>query len=190
MSAGWFALGGVLIGGLLNGWLSWLLHRLSVANDARVAALLVSEELIASLPSLVMLKDQQVWGTLGFAHEFGKRKSWEENRSTLGHALSTDGYMTIAVAYNGLSVLAERATGESPEARLTDDQGWAVASTFLALNRALSFLGLIVHLPSRRHPIARRRLRRVHQTYLEQNLKQDPRYQDFMAQYGGQAPAP
>lgn len=185
MSAGWFALAGVLIGGLLNGWVSWLLHSLGVRADARVAALLVSEELTASMPPLLTLKEHRVWGALRDAHDFGGRESWEQVRSTLGHSLSADGYMTIAVAYNGLSAAVERAAGEESGARLTDDQGWAIASTFLALNRSLSYLGLIVHMPSRWHPIRRRKARQGHGAYIEANLKKDPKYQDFMARYGG-----
>lgn len=184
MSAGWFALAGVLIGGLLNGWVAWLLHHLNVRADARVAALLVSEELMGSMPPLLTLKEQQVWGTLRNARGFGRRTAWDQARSTLGHSLSADGYMTLAVAYNGLAAAAERAAEESPDARLTDDQGWSVASTFLALNRSLSYLGLIVHMPSRWHLFRRRKARRNHAAYMETNLKQDPKYQDFMARYG------
>jgi hypothetical protein len=130
------------------------------------------------------LKEQQVWGTLGQAHDFGKRQTWEQSRSTLGHALGTDGYLTLAAAYNGLSAAADRASVESPGTKLSDEQGWAIASTFLALNRALSYLGLIVHAPSRWTPIARQKFRRAHQAFVEDNLKQDPKYQEFMAQHG------
>ena len=140
---------------------------------------------MASMPPLLTLKERQVWATLRDAHDFGRRESWEQVRSTIGHSLSTDGYMTIAVAYNGLSAAVERAAGEAPGARLTDDQGWAIASTFLALNRSLSYLGLIVHMPSRWHPIRRRKARQGHVAYTEANLKKDPKYQDFMARYGG-----
>jgi hypothetical protein len=184
MSAGWFALAGVIIGGLLNGGVSWVLARGATRADARVAALLVSEELMASMPPLLLLKEQQVWGTLSQAHDFGERKTWEQSRSTLGHALGTDGYLTIAVAYNGLSAAAAHARGASPEAKLSDEQGWAIASTFLALNRALSYLGLIVHAPSRWKPIAHKKFRRTHRIFVEDNLKQDPKYQEFMARHG------
>ena len=77
MTAGWFALGGVVIGGLLNGFVSWLLGRSTLRADARVAALLVIEELMQSMPAMLQLGKLHTWGALNLAHDFGKREAWE-----------------------------------------------------------------------------------------------------------------
>src|SRR5438128_6221351 len=126
MSAGWFGLAGVLIGGFLNGWVSWLLARLDARSNARVAALLVSDELKASMAPLMLLKERPVWGTLSLRPDLGKRKTWEQNRSTLGHvvlrSVGAEGYLAVAAAYEGLLTLTDRVPGESRDADLTPDQ--------------------------------------------------------------------
>jgi hypothetical protein len=109
VSAGWFALGGVVICGLLNGFVSWLLARVTMRSSARVAALLVSEELMQSWATAAEIDKQRTWGAVLRGHEFGKRTAWDENRATLGHALTSDGYMSIAAAYSGLAQAVVRA---------------------------------------------------------------------------------
>jgi hypothetical protein len=90
------ALGGVVIGGVLNGCVSWALGRSTLRANARVAALLVIEELMQSMPAMLKLGEQQTWGSLNLAHDFGKREAWEQNRAVLGHALPPEDYMTLA----------------------------------------------------------------------------------------------
>jgi hypothetical protein len=188
VSAGWFALAGVLIGGLLNGLVTWLLDHLRGTADARVAALLVSEELMAAKSQVSFLKEKPVWGALRAA-TFGKRQAWEENRSTLGHALlrstGTEGYLAIAVAYNGLTAIADRAPREAPEAKLTEDQEWVLGSTLVAVTRAYAYLGLVIDLPPH-WKMARRKLKRDAQAEVERLLAQDPDYQEFVARFGAE----
>lgn len=81
MAAGWFALGGVVIGGVLNGCVSWVLGRSTLRANARVAALLVIEELMQSMPAMLKLGEQQTWGALNLAHDFGKCEAWKQNRT-------------------------------------------------------------------------------------------------------------
>src|SRR5271155_5650809 len=123
MSAGWFGLAGGLIGGFLNGWVSWLLARFDARANARVAALLVSDELKSSMGLLMFLKDRPVWGTLSLRSDLVKHETWNENRSALGHIVlryvGTEGYLTVANAYDALLTLTDRARGESREADLT-----------------------------------------------------------------------
>jgi hypothetical protein len=145
MTAGWFALGGVVIGGLLNGFVSWLLGRSTLRADARVAALLVIEELMQSMPAMLQLGKLHTWGALNLAHDFGKREAWEQNRATLGHALHPDGYMTLAAAYSGLAGAAERAAREPSTGKPSEEEGMSVATTYLTMNRGLSYLGVLVH---------------------------------------------
>jgi hypothetical protein len=140
MSAGWFALAGVLIGGLLNGGVSWLLARSTMRANARVCALLLTEELLKSLAVLIRLDKPPTWGPMRQAADFGTRDAWDENRATLAHALSPDAYMTLATAYRGISFASSRARAESDDAPLTEADKQGVNSTFLALNRGFTYL--------------------------------------------------
>lgn len=173
MTAGWFALGGVVIGGLLNGFVSWLLGRSTLRANARVAALLVTEELMQSMPAMLQLGKQHTWGALNLAHDFGKREAWEQNRATLGHALHPDGYMTLAAAYSGLAGAAERAAREPSTGNPSEEEGMSIATTYLTMNRGLSYLGLLVHQLSRFKPCARRKFRRDSQAHIDDLLRRD-----------------
>lgn len=184
MAAGWFALGGVVIGGLLNGLVSWVLNRSTLRANARVAALLVTEELMQSTPALLQLGKQHTWGALNLAHDFGKREAWQQNRATLGHALHPDGYMALAAAYSGLAGAADRASREAPDVKVSDDVGMSIATTYLTLNRGLSYLALLVQQPSRMKPRARQKFKRDTQAHIDDLLRRDTKYQGFMAEHG------
>lgn len=187
MTAGWFALGGVVVGGVLNGCVAWGLDRSTLRANARVAGLLVTEELMQSMPAMLQLGKRQTWGALNLAHDFGKCEAWEQNRATLGHALHPDGYMTLAAAYSGLTGAAARAAREPSASKLSDDEGMSIATTYLTMSRGLSYLGLLVHQPSRLKPRARRKFRRDTQAHIDDLLHKDTRYQDFMAEHGRSA---
>jgi hypothetical protein len=185
MSAGWFALGGVLIGGLLNGGVSWLLARSTMRANARVcAALLLTEELLKSLAVLITLDRSPTWGPMRQAADFGTRDAWDENRATLGHALSPDGYMTLATAYRGISFASSRARAESDDAPLTEADKQGVNSTFLAVNRGLTCLGNLIHRPPSWNPSARRKFDKNSDEHIKKLLDADPMAQTFVAKYG------
>jgi hypothetical protein len=190
MSAGWFALAGVLIGGLLNGWVSYLLGRSSLRADARAAALLVAEELNVSSGRMLDLADRPEWRTLSDANFFGRRVCWEGNRATLGHALSTDGYLEVAAAYQGLSDIVARAKEKKPDDGFSEDENEGVGDAWLRTGRALCHLELLLVAPSPLRPIARTRWLRDKgkaRKYIareETALLARPDYADFIEKYG------
>ena len=184
MEAGLFALAGVIVGGVLNGLVSWALARNSARSNARVAALLVNEELLQSIPALLGLREHKNWGWLSAAHDFGRREVWEENRGILGQTLHPDAYMSIAAGYNGLASARETAAREDFSAPISDAQGESLATTYLTINRGLSYLGLLLHRPSWRHPLSRRAFTRKTQKHIDVLLEKDRKYQDFMAKHG------
>jgi hypothetical protein len=184
VEAGLFALGGVIIGGVLNGLVAWALARNTSRSNARVAALLVNEELMQSVPALLGLREHKNWGWLSAAHEFGRREVWDENRSILGHALDPDAYMGIAAAYAGLASARETAAREEFSAAISDAQGESLATTYLTINRGFSYLGALLHRPSWWHPRARRAFDRKNQEHVAKLFEKDRKYQDFMAKHG------
>lgn len=184
MEAGLFALGGVIVGGVLNGLVSWFLARNAARSNARVAALLVNEELMQSIPALLGLREHKNWGWLSVAHNFGRRDVWDENRAILGHALAPDAYMAIAAGYTGLASAAETAARQDFSDPISDAQGQSLATTYLTINRGLSYLGLLLHQPSRWHPLARRAFNRRTQSHIDGLLEKDRKFQDFMAEHG------
>jgi hypothetical protein len=184
MEAGLFALGGVIIGGVLNGLVSWILARNATRSNARVAALLVYEELMQSLPALLGLREHKTWGWLDAAHEFGRRDVWDENRAVLGHALDPNAYMAIAAGYSGLASAAETVTREDFSAPISDAHGKSLATTYLTICQGLSYLGLLLHRPSWWHPLARRRFQRKTQKHIDGLLEKDKKYQGFMEEHG------
>jgi hypothetical protein len=138
-----------------------------------VAALLVIEELLPSMVPLVELNKKQTWGVLRQASEFGRNTAWEENRGTLGHALTPDGYMTLATTYSGLVGGARRAASEPPDAQIATTQGTALATTFLALNRGLTYLNALIHRPPVWKPRARRTFAKERRERVADLLRKD-----------------
>jgi len=183
MEAGLFALAGVIVGGLLNGLVSWLLARNATRSNARVAALLVNEELLQSVAALVGLREHKNWGWLSAAHNFGRRDVWDENRAILGHALNPTAYMAIAAGYSGLTSAAETAERQDFSDPISDAQRHSLASTYLTINQGVSYLGLLLHRPSWWHPLARRKFNRKTQSHIDGLLEKDRKHQNFMAEH-------
>ena len=184
VEAGLFALGDVIVGGVLNGLVSWGLARSAARSNARVAALLVYEELLQSMPALLGLRKEKSWGWLKAAHDFGRRDVWEENRAILGHALDPDAYMALAAGYSGLASAAETAARSKFDEPISNPEGESLATTYLTINRGLSYLGLLVHRPSWLHPLSRRAFNRKTQRHIDGILEKDRKYQDFMGKHG------
>lgn len=184
MEAGLFALGGVIVGGLLNGLVSWVLARNAARSNARVAALLVNEELLQSLAALVGLREHKNWGWLSVAHNFGRRDVWDENRAILGHALDPTAYMAIAAGYTGLTSAAETAERQDFSDPISDAQRDSLATTYLTINQGLSYLGLLLHRPSWWHPWARKKFNRKTQDHIDKLQEKDRKYEDFRAKHG------
>jgi hypothetical protein len=178
MANGWFALIGVVVGGLLNAGITIVLRRSDDKRSARVAAMLVTEDLMISMPAMLLLKDNQTWRPIRRARNFASRGAWEEQRSILAHVLSVDGFISLSAAFEGLANASGVAAEHADEDPLTDEEGWALASTFLAMNRGLSHLTLLVHMPSRLRQIKRHRFRREQQEHVNQLLGKDKPYQD------------
>lgn len=184
MEAGLFALVGVIVGGVLNGLVAWILARHAARSNARVAALLVYEELLPSVAALIGLRERKTWGWLKAAQDFGRREVWLENRAILGHALDPNSYMALAAGYTGLASARDTASRSDPEEEISGAEGETLATTFLTINRGLSYLGLLLHRPSWWHPLARRGFNRKTQEHIDGLLEKDRKYQDFMAEHG------
>ena len=58
---------------------------------------------MASMPSLLQIKDIHEWRALQGSPSFGVDTSWKENRTTLGLVISKDAYLTLSVTYEGLA---------------------------------------------------------------------------------------
>jgi hypothetical protein len=179
-------LAGVIVGAVLNGLVTWSLGNSKSRGEARVAALHISGELMASMPPLLQIKDLQRWRVLKLAPTFGLDTSWKEARTTLGLEISKDAYMTMSVTYEGLAQAVNGAAGKALNDPITEEEGNALAGTFLALCRSLAYLGLILHIPSRLHPVARYQFRRKTQAEIEDLLGRDINYQRFMQEHGPQ----
>ncbi|HTU79477.1 MAG TPA: hypothetical protein VMF09_12030 [Solirubrobacteraceae bacterium] len=155
MFAGWFALGGVVLGVVLNGFSAWVMDRNALTSSVRVAALLVTEELAKSLGSLKALRRERVWGALNQSHDFGMRQAWEQNRAILGHSLSPERYVTIAAAYTGLAGAVDRALQVPPQQKVSDEENELLGSTYFAIGQAIAELDRFISRPSRLMPLAR-----------------------------------
>lgn len=184
MEAGLFALAGVIVGGVLNGLVAWVLARHTARSNARAAVLLVNEELLQSLAALIGLREHKNWGWLSSAHDFGRRDVWDENRAILGHALNPTAYMAIAAGYSGLKSAAETGERQAFSDPISDAQGESLATTYLSICQGLSYLGLLLHRPSWWHPLARRKFNRKTQSHINGLLEKDKKRQDFMAEQG------
>jgi len=178
------ALVGVVIGGLLNAGVTVILRRSDDKRNARVAALLVTEDLMISMPPMLKLKDEQTWTPIRAARNFATRDSWEEHRATLAHSVSMDGYVSLSAAFEGLAHAASGATERGDGTPLTDAEGWSLASTFLAMNRGMSYLTLLVGLPPRWRPVRRFLFKRTQQAHADKLLAEDVPYQEFMRRHG------
>jgi hypothetical protein len=179
-------LAGVAVGAFLNGFVTWWLAASKGRGEARVAALHISGELMASMPTLLQIKDIHEWRALQGSPSFGVDTSWKENRTTLGLVISKDAYLTLSVTYEGLAHAVNAAIMRSPKDPITDEDGYALAATYLALCRSLAYLGLILHIPSRLRPIKRLRFRRKTASEVASLLSKDVNYQRFMQEYGPQ----
>ncbi len=184
MSAGWFALGGVVIGGLINGVVTWVLGRTAMRANARAVALLVTEELLQSMPPMVDVREEPYWRVLRKGHEFGRRTSWDENRATLGYVLHPDAYGDIAAAYSGIVQAKVRAEHEPPDAQIGNDDGEALGTALLALGRGLVYLSQLVHRPPMGKPLARWRFDKKSREYIQNLFGEDTKLQAFLAEHG------
>lgn len=180
------ALVGVVIGGLLNAGVTVRLRRSNDKRNARVAALLVTEDLMISMPPMLQLKEEQTWRPIRAARHFASRGSWEEHRGTLAHSISTPAFISLSGAFEGLAHAAGAAAEHADGAPLTDAEGWSLASTFIAMNRGMSYLTLLVDAPPRWRPVRRFVFKRAQQSHVDELLAKDVPYQEFMRKHGRQ----
>jgi hypothetical protein len=110
---------------------------------------------------MLKLKEEQTWAPIRTARNLGSRASWEKHRGTLAHSLSTPAFISLSAAFEGLTHAAGAAAERPDDARLTDAEGWSLASTFLAMNRGMSYLTLLVDVPPRWRPTPSRRPRQA-----------------------------
>jgi hypothetical protein len=178
------ALVGVVVGGLLNAGVTVLLRRSDDRRNARVAALLVTEDLMTSYPPMLKLKEDRTWAPIKAGRNFAKRGAWEEHRRALAHSLSTPAYISLSAAFEGLAHAVDGAAERADDTPLTDAEGWPLASTFLAMNRGMSYLTLLVDLPPRWRPVRRLVFKRAQQDHVEKLLAEDVPYQEFMRRHG------
>lgn len=173
-----------MIGGLLNGFVSWLTGRNTMRANGRVAALLVSEELLQSFAGFARIDSERTWDSLREAHAFGRRASWDESRKALGYALTPDGYMALAAAYSGLAQAAETANDLPQGSPVTQQQNQALRTTTLALNRGMTYLGTLLHRPPVWKPWARRAFDRKTEQGIAKLWSADTNVQAFLAKWG------
>ena len=186
VAGGLFALGGVVIGGLINGLATWVHERRSRTAAGRVASMLVAEELMESSSTLLQLREEPKWGVLQTKY-FGRDECWLAHRGTLAQVLPTDGYIALSAAYHGLRSAVETAESEAPQARLDDASLEALQSTYSALSRGLAFLTPHVFAHRFSQLLERRRARREARRRNERLLRQDPAYQAFIADFDADA---
>jgi hypothetical protein len=150
----------------------------------------VTEEILGTLAA-VILTDQDpkhLWDNLK-VERFGKRASWEENRSTLARSMSSNAYMSLAASYSLLETLHQRA-GEIPMGKpVSPVENKAIANTVLSLNRGMVFLGGFLHCPPWWRLLSRRKFDKAQRKAIDGLFERDKPYQDFMRRYAGQAQA-
>jgi hypothetical protein len=86
-----FGLVGVVIGGLLNGGVTWLIERGRLQGDVKVAARLVASELEMNQVAAASAITSESRGNL----TFGSVDEWKQRRETLASALSDEEWSGI-----------------------------------------------------------------------------------------------
>jgi hypothetical protein len=124
------------------------------------------------------------WAALKEVRDFGRREAWEEQRVALGRAMHADVYMTLAAAYRGLADAKARAAEVAGDAVPSDEEGFAVGSTYLTTNQSFFYLSLLLHMPPIWKPRARRALRREVSAQVANLRGQDRNYRAFRVKYG------
>jgi hypothetical protein len=157
---------------MLNGLVAWVLARNTRSVNARVAALLVSEELVLSLNPLAWVSHEREWRLLGtLGPDFARRTDWLENRSTLGHTLTTRGYVSVAAAYR--LVASVSAMHDVFPIRVSDADYVEVRTAELATLRAMAYLRVLTVRPPIWKPQARRRFDRETQATIDGLTNED-----------------
>jgi hypothetical protein len=171
MSAGWFALAGVVIGGTLNGVVSWALSRHGEWVTGRVAALLVIEELTLSVNPVAWAVHSRDWDFLRRASAFARRTDWDQNRATIGRVLSPHGFTTIASAHRQLTALEPFRDQSRP--LMTDAEYVQLRTIEMVSLRAMAHLRTLIYRPPIWTLRARRRFDREHQAEIDGLIDQD-----------------
>jgi len=91
-----FGLIGVLIGGLLNGGVTYLTERRRQAGDAKVAARLVADELEVNEVALGSCEKQKSLSIMSRASV----SEWRKHRGTLAAALTDDEWRSLRSVFN------------------------------------------------------------------------------------------
>jgi hypothetical protein len=189
VTTGAFTLGGVVVGGLLNGVVAALLDERRTHADARVAALLVREELTGSEAGMLALGEQKKWGAVKSRATFGRREAWEQNRAVLARVLPTNGYPVVAAAYivlEGLSGIADAASSSDPVA----DADPRLLTSSVALAGAVIYVDHFIDKPRWWRPRKRRKRDKQIREQVARLRAKDTGFQEFKKQYGiGGAPS-
>ncbi|MEA2493953.1 MAG: hypothetical protein QOJ29_1864 [Thermoleophilaceae bacterium] len=156
MTAAIFGLLGVLVGGILNGVVSLALDGVRARRAARGSALLVMEQLIPTIAALRMTGEMPVWGML-MQPGVGRRDAWDEHKATLQVVLSPEEWQVLGVTFGQLDHAVEERDLVTNGEPISDGQANGLSRTFLLASMSLAYLGAITHMPSRRHPIKRRK---------------------------------
>jgi hypothetical protein len=129
-----FGLVGVIVGGLLNLWVSLRLERRREIRAARTAALLVMADAVRSLHSLKRARKRNEWALLPARIRLGE---WSKHRELLYSTLRLDDLHVAEAAHRQLEGLAEvppTAPLSKESAAFLDDTIARTASAAHALN--------------------------------------------------------
>jgi hypothetical protein len=132
---GVFALGGVLVGGLLNGWVTYLVERRRQYGAARAAAWLLLANLSRSIAAVKRGRDRGDW--LG-AEEAIRLGEWEDRRELLFGTMRLDDIYPVVAVHRFLEEIAARGGTSAPK-QLLDDAVASASDAGFALERVAAY---------------------------------------------------
>src|SRR6266540_237945 len=100
MTAAIFALLGVVVGGVLNGAVSYTLEARREGKAVRAAARLLHADLSAARTSLALAAVNRDWGPLRIAP--GPLSSWERHHELLAARFPNEGWFDVVLAFQAV----------------------------------------------------------------------------------------
>jgi hypothetical protein len=100
MTAAVFGLVGVVIGGLLNGGITWAVTRATRKKQQRVALRLVTDELVFTVGALQTILTAKQWPSYG--HGIMDAQEWREHKLVLAEMLPRDTWTRVCGFYRSL----------------------------------------------------------------------------------------
>lgn len=120
MSAGWFALLGVVTGALITGGINYALQVRRERREVRAVARLMLHELGSTGDSVQFALDNDNPRVL---FDEPSEREWKRHHLLLARHLSDDNWDTVALGYGEAGVLTVLVDGEDADARLLQRSG-------------------------------------------------------------------